>query len=140
MIYVVQWTIFQFAYLMGLCKVSFVLTLDIVLKYMEYLIKTSLPHPYWFSFFPYLSTELSMFCCPPSLFNDILLILKYVFEYILRSFCSIGLIAFNQNGFTLYSAYSSTYLAYSWTLQDIISILSLLKCSIRVLKLVLSAY
>ena len=50
---------------MGLSEVSFcILTLHIVLEYWEYLIETSLAHPDHFSYFPYLSMELSMFCHP----------------------------------------------------------------------------
>ena len=94
---------------MRLCEVNFcTLTFDIVLEYLEYLIKTSLANPFRFLYFPYPSTESSMFCHPLRLFNHILFILEYVLEYVLRPFCSMGLRAFKQHGFISYSTYLST--------------------------------
>ena len=52
--------VFWFAHSMWLCEVSFcTLTLDIVLEYLEYLIKMSLAHLYRFSYFPYPSMGIS---------------------------------------------------------------------------------
>ena len=62
-----------------------------------------------------------MFCYPPSLFNDIPFILRYVFEYVLKLIWG----TFEPNWFISYFPYPSMQLTYSHVLQNIIIILSI---------------